>query len=153
MGRVCACRSEAINLRALDLVLFGKRRVKMQTHEQIGFLPPGDLRPVGQRNETVAVARERDYQAGVGQHLTHFPGQQQRVFLLLPAALLVAGVFAAVTGIEANAQDGHTDRVLWRKQHRMQCGLQIQQRDKQRPMARGHRGREVDHDAVDRGFL
>ena len=153
VGRAGSGRCQAINLDALHLIFIGHRRVEMQADEQIGAPLSGDLRPVGQRNKIVAVACERDFQSCAGQQVAHVPREQQRVFFLLSAALFVARILAAVAGVEANAQDRHTHRVPGRKEHRLHGRLQIQQRDKHGPIARGNRGGEVHAHAVDCRFV
>ena len=121
----------------------------MKADEQISIPLPGDLRAVGQGNEIVAVARERDLETGTGQQIAQVARQQQSELLFHPAALLVAGVFPAMAGVHADAQDGNTDRVPGGKQQRVHRRLEIQPGNEHLAMAENNGSGKIDRHIVD----
>ena len=104
IGRTRPRRREAIRLRAVHGLVLNER-VEVKRDKKIRARTIRGVCAIGEFWKRIALAGEHHLEALLGQQVTNFLREQQRVFLFLFRADDVAGVASAVTGVEADGFD------------------------------------------------
>ena len=153
IGRTGANGRQAIDLRAAHGSAAGTiGGIEMQAEKQIGAAALGHFGSLGQFQLRIGRARETDFEPGFGELFAEFAGQQQRVFLFLLPAFLVAGIAAAVAGVEHDGFDLTADGIFRGPEHGMDGAGQVRRRDVRGIIAHHDGRREPEVNAVERDF-
>ena len=100
--------------------------VEVQAQEEVGTELLGFGGAGGQFHEGVGAAGEGDFDAGFFELVANFLGEEQGEFFFGVRADAVAGVLAAMAGVEDDELEFFAGRVLRRGRERLNSGLQIE---------------------------